>query len=177
MQVKRLLLQHVGRFESLEMPLAPSKEGEGRVTVIIGNNGAGKTSILEALSTSLSWLVARILREKGAGKTIDDLTICNGKSYAVVDAEVEINGTEYFWRLAKTLKARKKRVETELGGVTKLAGIDALLFTQRETPASLQLLEEDLLSLLLEDMVLPHTSPLPAYQPVLINILNQLLLN
>ncbi len=121
MRIKRLLMQHVGRFETLEMPFAPSEEGEGRVTVIIGNNGAGKSSILEALSTSLSWLVARILREKGAGKAIDDLTICNGTSYATVETVVESKGIEFRWSLAKTLKGRKKCVDSYLGGVTKLA--------------------------------------------------------
>ena len=57
MKVKRLHLQNYGRFEDLKIDFAPTAEKAGNVTVIVGNNGAGKSQILQALATSLSWFV------------------------------------------------------------------------------------------------------------------------
>ncbi len=57
MKVKSLHLQNYGRFEDLKIDFAPTAEKSGNVTVIVGNNGAGKSQILQALATSLSWFV------------------------------------------------------------------------------------------------------------------------
>lgn len=45
------------------------------LTVIIGNNGAGKTTVLDAIERSLSWLVNRIVKHGGNGTGLDDLDI------------------------------------------------------------------------------------------------------
>ncbi len=60
MEVKKLTLHNVGRFSELEIMLAPLGNLRSNVTVFVGNNGSGKTSILRSLATSLSWLVSRI---------------------------------------------------------------------------------------------------------------------
>ena len=57
MKVKRLHLQNYGRFEDLKIDFAPTAEKAGNVTVIVGNNGAGKSQVLQALATGLSWFV------------------------------------------------------------------------------------------------------------------------
>ncbi len=50
MKVKQLKLTNYGRFEDLTVDFAPTEDRTGNVTVIIGNNGAGKSQILEALA-------------------------------------------------------------------------------------------------------------------------------
>lgn len=57
MKIKQLQLQNYGRFENLTVDFAPTDERLGNVTVIVGNNGAGKSQILQALATGLSWFV------------------------------------------------------------------------------------------------------------------------
>ncbi len=57
MKVKSLHLQNYGRFEDLKIDFAPTVDKSGNVTVIVGNNGAGKSQILQALATCLSWFV------------------------------------------------------------------------------------------------------------------------
>ena len=45
MEIKKLTLHNVGRFNELEVPLAPFGSYNGNVTVLVGNNGSGKTSM------------------------------------------------------------------------------------------------------------------------------------
>ena len=85
MKVKRLHLQNYGRFEDLKIDFAPTAEKSGNVTVIIGNNGAGKSQILQALATSLSWFVSKLVSDND-GFEIDKALIKNGKN----DAEVNV---------------------------------------------------------------------------------------
>lgn len=84
MKVKRLQLQNYGRFEDLTIDFAPTAEKTSNVTVIVGNNGAGKSQILQALATSLSCFVSKLVSDTD-GFDIDKALIKNGKN------DVEIN--------------------------------------------------------------------------------------
>lgn len=84
MKVKRLHLQNYGRFEDLNIDFAPTAEKTGNVTVIVGNNGAGKSQVLQALATSLSWFVLKLVSDTD-GFEIDKAIIKNGKN------DVEVN--------------------------------------------------------------------------------------
>lgn len=135
MEVKTITLHNVGRFDKLEIPLAPLENHNSNATVFVGNNGSGKTSILKSLSTSLSWLVARIQSESGKGTPIPELVIKNGKPSAAVDidlfqhaygnvedGDLESYDENYFsWRIAKTRKGRKGKHKSDYGGATALA--------------------------------------------------------
>lgn len=57
MKVKRLHLHNYGRFEDLKIDFAPTADKTGNVTVIVGNNGAGKSQILQALATSFGLFI------------------------------------------------------------------------------------------------------------------------
>ncbi|ABK45720.1 hypothetical protein Mmc1_3230 [Magnetococcus marinus MC-1] len=65
MRLTRVTLEHYRRFKQLEIQL-----GNAPIVVLIGNNGAGKSSILEGVAKGLSWLTARIRREHGTGRPI-----------------------------------------------------------------------------------------------------------
>uniref|UniRef100_UPI00289AEA6F AAA family ATPase n=1 Tax=Escherichia coli TaxID=562 RepID=UPI00289AEA6F len=88
MNIRTLKLTNLGRFEELDVHLAPVEEFKSNVTVFIGNNGAGKTSILKSLATSLSWFVARVRTEKGNGSPIPEDAILNGRSSATLELQV-----------------------------------------------------------------------------------------
>ncbi len=132
MEVKKLTLHKIGRFSHLEIPLAPLGNLNSNVTVFVGNNGSGKTSILKSLATSLSWLVSRIQSEKGNGSPIPELVIKNGYTSAAIDIDVDdFRGNEntlnsednhYFsWRVARARKGRKGEFKSEYSQVTALA--------------------------------------------------------
>lgn len=124
MRVKQLKLTNFRRFADLTIPF--SLEGEGtqsNTVVFIGDNGAGKTAVLDALALSLSWLVARINREKGSGGAFVDTDILNGEKGGKVELQVGFEQSSYNWTLAKAAKGRIKLFETQLSDVSKLAGI------------------------------------------------------
>ncbi|WP_413742922.1 AAA family ATPase [Sodalis sp. RH15] len=65
----------------------------GQVQVLVGNNGAGKTTVLDAVSQSLSWLIQRIVHKGGRAKDIDkaDISLGNNDGYGSVIAKVKLN--------------------------------------------------------------------------------------
>lgn len=128
MEIKKLMLNNLGRFENLEVDFAPTEEHPSNVTVFIGNNGAGKTSILEALATSLSWFVARLRTEKGSGNAIDELAIFDTAPAASINlcltdsaqADSESSFATYQWTLVKARKGRKSETSSNLSQLNKL---------------------------------------------------------
>lgn len=128
MDIKKLTLNNLGRFENLEVDFAPTESNQSNVTVFIGNNGAGKTSILNALAVSLSWFVARLRTEKGNGTTIDELNIIDSSSAADISlylfddikTDSEISLSFYQWTLVKVRKGRKSEKSSNLSQLSKL---------------------------------------------------------
>jgi predicted ATP-binding protein involved in virulence len=62
---------------SIDFNARSQSNNHTNVVVLIGNNGAGKTSILEGVAQNLGWLTNRILREKGTAKLIPQRDISN----------------------------------------------------------------------------------------------------
>lgn len=128
MQIEKLTLNNLGRFENLEVDFAPTADNPSNVTVFIGNNGAGKTSILEALATSLSWFVARMRTEKGSGIAINELVIIDKAPAASITLQVsddiktnsEVALSSYQWTLVKARKGRKSDKSSSLSQLNKL---------------------------------------------------------
>ena len=128
MDIKKLTLNNLGRFENLEVDFAPSEDNQSNVTVFIGNNGAGKTSILDALATSLSWFVARLRTEKGSGHAIDELYIIDNAPAASITLQLsddiqtdsEAALLSYQWTLVKARKGRKSDKSSNLSQLSKL---------------------------------------------------------
>lgn len=149
MEIKKLTLNNLGRFENLEVDFAPTDDNQSNVTVFIGNNGAGKTSILAALATSLSWFVARMRSEKGSGIAINELVIINDAPAASitlqlsddvrVDGNRDIELSYYQWTLVKAQKGRKSDKPSNLSESTKLADNYRQLLTD-DSNASLPLI-------------------------------------
>lgn len=148
MEIKKLTLNNLGRFENLEVDFAPTDDNQSNVTVFIGNNGAGKTSILEALAISLSWFVARMRTEKGSGIAINELVVINDAPAASITLQLSddvlVNNRDaelayYQWTLVKARKGRKSEKSSNFSELTKLADNYRQLLTD-DSNASLPLI-------------------------------------
>ena len=67
--LQSLQLTEFRRFKNLKVDFAPN------MTVIIGNNGTGKTTIIDAIAKSLSWFTNNLIRKGVNGKYINELDI------------------------------------------------------------------------------------------------------
>lgn len=76
------------RFEKLSLDMSNTN-----LTVIIGNNGSGKTSILEGIAKSLSWFINNFLREDTTGQKVVLKDICrtNDASFATIKSTVQFD--------------------------------------------------------------------------------------
>jgi predicted ATP-binding protein involved in virulence len=133
MEIQRLTLNNIGLFENLRIRLAPTEQNLSNITVFVGNNGAGKTSVLKALATSLSWFTTRLRTEKGSGTPIAEEAIFNSANAGSIEIEVcdpialsssstQSNREPFFkWTLAKGRKGRKAQYSSSLNDCTRLA--------------------------------------------------------
>jgi predicted ATP-binding protein involved in virulence len=81
-----------------------------RLNVFVGMNGAGKTSILDAVAIMLSWLVNRIKHSGGSGRPIMESDIKNGEPAADVALALTVDGKELKWNIVKVQKGYSRKV-------------------------------------------------------------------
>ncbi|KMW73210.1 recombinase RecF [Photorhabdus luminescens subsp. luminescens] len=98
--LRQLDLSDFRRFSHLKVNL------EKDLTVIIGNNGKGKTSILSAIAKSLSWFSANILKEDGSGQRLSEFTDIRNDS---VNKYADITTNFFFGKGLKSLALRLSR--------------------------------------------------------------------
>jgi predicted ATP-binding protein involved in virulence len=76
-------MQDIGQFSQLSLAFAPTDEKPSRVTVLIGQNCTGKTTVLNGLATSLSWLTARINNRRSVGERLPFEAIRQGLTHGL----------------------------------------------------------------------------------------------
>ncbi|WP_437993899.1 AAA family ATPase [Sorangium sp. So ce145] len=97
MKITRLSLRDFRGFRSLDLDVSPD------VTALVGVNGAGKTSILDALALLLSCLVERIRSGKLVIITPSAGDVRVGASSTRLSVTAEFNGQPVQWSISKTL--------------------------------------------------------------------------
>ena len=100
MILKRLRLENFRRFTSSEIEFAK------RLSVFVGINGAGKSSVLSAISTLLSWYVRRLVSPNGTGigTSVLERDISASALSSIITLVVEDGGKEVSWSLSKNAK-------------------------------------------------------------------------
>lgn len=126
MEITKIKLENLGRFRAQEIEFAPTATLQSNVTVLIGSNGAGKTSVLKSLATGLSWFVSRLRSEKGAGSAIPEDVIMNGKPSAAIQLTVRDHNyvpdhQDFHWVLAKSRAGKKGEQSSQLADAARLA--------------------------------------------------------
>ena len=98
MKIKSLTLTHFRGAVNLPLTF------EDRLNVFYGVNGAGKSTVLDALALMLSWAVSRIRHVGASGRPIAEDDISNGKSMASIDLICKAADRQVAWKLSKSRK-------------------------------------------------------------------------
>lgn len=107
-------------FDELDLSL------DSRLTVIVGNNGAGKSAILDAMSMSLSWFGANVRKEDRTAISIreEDVSTSSDAHYAAIITEIELDEENRFsMMLSKVKDGYREKRDSELVEVKSLAGM------------------------------------------------------
>jgi len=121
-KIKQISIENIGRFSNLEIDSSYENKIYNHI-ILIGNNGSGKTTILESIALSLSWFVARVRSEKGNGAIISELKINNNANSGNIKINIDDNGNDYCWTISKPKKGRKTETPTNLEGLSKLTNL------------------------------------------------------
>lgn len=118
LSLSKLKLRNFRRFKEFEILFEPN------VTVIIGENGTGKSSIIDSIAKSLSWLAAFLEKENNNGKKITPSDINNDN--AVLSSQIEtfyqldpLNKFEL--SLSKAKQEEQQRSDSQLESIRVLA--------------------------------------------------------
>ena len=125
MQIQSFSLKNIGQFQDLSVSLAPTTQHASNITVFIGNNGSGKTSLLKSVTTALTWYVSRLNHDKFYGTLIPESVILNTANAAAVeilvnDQNLQQQTQAYTWRITKNRTARKAEFSTYLTELNQL---------------------------------------------------------
>ncbi len=111
MRVKRLQLDSYRGFKSLALDL------DRDLTVLVGVNGAGKSSVLDCLAVLLSQVSTGILTRAGHGRRFSESDIRQDASYALGQCEASFDGTSATWSVALVRPGHPARVPSSLVGL------------------------------------------------------------
>ena len=94
-----------------------------QLNLFIGVNGSGKSTILDALSISLSWLVKRIEQENANGFDIPDSSLSINQENGYLELYISEENTSWQWLLTKTAKGKTPVLDSSFDDIDKLAEI------------------------------------------------------
>ena len=113
----QLSLQSFRRYQSLQIKF------DHNLTIIVGENGTGKTSIVESIAKLLSWIASRAIKSNNSGSHITESDIqTSACDYAEIAGKFELNNkTSFDISLSRPVKGWAGKISSELQ-VTTLLG-------------------------------------------------------
>lgn len=117
--ISELMISNYRLFDNIEI-----KNFDKNLNIFIGNNGAGKTSILDSIDLSLSWLRISINKNGGSGSYIDedDINAYNESSYCSVNIKFEINKNINSYISLNKSKLGRVKIKNKLSNIKSVGG-------------------------------------------------------
>lgn len=135
MNISKIKLENFGLLENLEVELWSNFQPDEKVTIFIGENGSGKSTILEGIALLLSHFIGSLKNETHSGSQIPELKIKTGSSFSnleiiVCDGDEEKNF--FSWNISKAKKGMIKNIESNLKQLHTLTTFYRSNYTERE---------------------------------------------
>lgn len=120
--LRSMILTDFRRFSHLPVRF------EEDLTIIIGSNGQGKSSILSAIAKTLSWFTASILKEDGSGQRLNEFSdIRNGSENQFTDISSHFSfgkGLKNIQlRLSRSVPGAAQKRDSEIKSAKEIADI------------------------------------------------------
>ncbi len=115
MRIEKIKIQNFRAIKDIEFNF-----GEN-INVFVGVNGVGKSTTLDGLAISLSWLINRIQRPNISGRHIPELSIRTNKKKSSIEINILDSKTDFTWKLIKTVKGYSSKEKSNLQDASKLA--------------------------------------------------------
>lgn len=121
-----LFLTDFRKFRALKVKL------DKRLTVFIGDNGAGKTTIIDAVVKTLSWIGPNILRKNSRGKGVNEYDVNNlSERYAEVKSKLVLKKSVYESALRKNAKKSQGNKFSKIEPLEDLGELYRVLSSKR----------------------------------------------
>lgn len=93
------------------------------MNIFVGDNGAGKSSILQAVKILFSWFSARMRNPKGNGEVVAYEDIRKGADYCFLSIEIVVSGRSVSWQLYRQRSTFRGQpiYKTNLADMTEFA--------------------------------------------------------
>lgn len=119
LSLKKIKLKQFKSFSEIEIPFV----SEANSTILVGNNGCGKSSVLESIKYCLSHLRSRISTRSANGDQIERSEIKIGSRKANITAVFELGEKEFEMDLVQVLEAINDDIKSDYTGVNQLGSM------------------------------------------------------
>lgn len=113
MRIEKLILNNFRGIRDMSL------EFSERINVLVGVNGAGKSSVLDALAILLSWAVARTRRAGSTARPVGELDINNRSLISCIAIHCSHVQSTYHWHLIRYKSRDKKGDRSVLHGASE----------------------------------------------------------
>jgi len=114
-----LRLINFRRFTEIEVDFSKSTN----LILFLGINGAGKTTILDAIAKCMSWLIILLTRQGGKGDIIElgDINNSSEFDYASIISRFSVSANEYGLELSKAREGSNRKRSGQYEEIRQLA--------------------------------------------------------
>lgn len=114
MQIQKIQLENFRGFKKQPIKLLPN------INVFVGVNGAGKSTILDAIAISLSWMVEGIQKIESKGMKIPDESIKNNTNFSLITLDLKENSKNYIWKNIEFKRGYPANKKSDFNDLNKL---------------------------------------------------------
>lgn len=127
LRLEKLKLTNYRGSNHLNLTFSKNKN----ITVLVGNNGCGKSAVLEAIKKSFSHLIPRLTRKSSNGDVIEETEISNSEDFAKINVDYLLDDKPFKMELASSRELSKK-IKGDYTGINQIGSIYELVNSQNK---------------------------------------------